>query len=142
MVGLPACYASAAARYGVPGGSSAASIELLRGDPMVIATRLLQLRTGTSSQQFAARLFKPEERDGRWLCRYEIDWPKGRKVSSATSSDSVQSIVAALQKIGIELYTSDCHRAGHLTWHAPRKGYGFPVTANVRDLLQGDDAHL
>ena len=77
---------------------------------MVIATRLLELRTGTSSLQFAVRLFKPEEKDGSWSCRYEIDWPKGRKVGSATGFDSMQSIVAALQKIGIEIYTSDHHR--------------------------------
>jgi hypothetical protein len=109
---------------------------------MVIATRLLQLRTGTTSLQFAVRVFKPGEKDGSWSCRYEIDWPKGRKVGTATGFDSVQSLVAALQKIGIEIYTSDCHRSGHLTWHGPRKGYGFPVTANVRDLLEGDDAHL
>jgi hypothetical protein len=109
---------------------------------MIIATRLLELRTGASSLQFAVRLFKPEEQDGGWSCRYEIDWPKGKKISSATGSVSVQAIVAALQKIGIELYTSDSHRSGHLTWHGSRKGYGFPVTANVRDLLQGDDALL
>src|SRR5580692_7211469 len=109
---------------------------------MVIATRMLELRTGTSSVQFAVRLFKPEEKDGSWLCRYEIDWPKGRGVSFATGHDSMQSILAALQKIGVELYTSDGHRSGHLTWHGSHKGYGFPVTANVRDLLEGDDAHL
>jgi hypothetical protein len=109
---------------------------------MVIATRLLELRTGTTSLQFAVRVFKPEEKDGSCSCRYEIDWPTGRKAGSATGFDSVQSIVAALQKIGVEVYTSDAHRSGQLTWHGSRKGYGFPVTANVRDLLEGDDAHL
>lgn len=109
---------------------------------MVIATRLLELDTGTSRLQFAVRLFKPEETDHSWSCRYEIDWPKGRKVGSATGFDSVQSIIAALQKIGIEIYTSDHHKSGRLTWRGSGTGYGFPVTAIVRDLLEGDDAHL
>jgi hypothetical protein len=84
----------------------------------------------------------PVAQGGGWLCRYEIDWPKGRTASSVGGSDAIQSIVAALQNIGIEIYTSDDHRSGHLTWHGSRQGYGFPVTANVRDLLVGDDTHL
>ena len=52
----------------------------------------------------------------------------------------VQAILAAMQMIGAELYTSDHHKAGYLMWHEPGCGYGFPVTQNPRDLLIGDDA--
>jgi hypothetical protein len=84
----------------------------------------------------------PEEDDGSWWCRYEIEWPSGKKASAAAGVDSVQSIMLALQKIGVEVYTSDYHKSGSLTWIGSGRGYGFPVAANVRDLLVGDDADL
>jgi len=45
-------------------------------------------------------------------------------------------------EFGIEIYTSEYHRQGKLSWCELGRGYGFPVTANVRDLLQGDDVGL
>ena len=100
------------------------------------------MRTGTIDAQVAIRLFRPEENDGSWSCRYEIDWPNGKKASFAGGVDAIQSLFIALQKIGIEIYTSDHHKSGNLSWFGPGEGYGFPVTANVRDLLEGDDADL
>jgi hypothetical protein len=46
----------------------------------------------------------------------------------------------ALQMIGGELYASEHHESGDLMFDAPRRGYGFPVAASLRDLLVGDDA--
>jgi hypothetical protein len=45
----------------------------------------------------------------------------------------------ALKTIGAQIYASDHHASGKLMWLEPGKGYGFPVTNNLRDLLVGDD---
>jgi hypothetical protein len=41
--------------------------------------------------------------------------------------------------IGADLYTSEPHKAGRLRWNELGAGYGFPVPANLRDLLIGED---
>src|SRR5258708_2867205 len=106
---------------------------------MLIGTRLLRMRTEDIDTEVAIRLFMPEATDDIWWCRYEIDWPNGQRAAAAAGADSIQSIVLALQKIGVEIYTSEHHKSGNLTWSAPGQGYGLPVSENVRDLLEGAD---
>jgi uncharacterized protein DUF6968 len=106
---------------------------------MVIATRSLKLEPPAKDIDIPVRIFMPEADNGSWRCAYEIDWPNGKRSSAAVGVDSVQVLLIALQKIGIEIYTSDYHRQGQLVWFEANQGYGFPVTRNVRDLLVGDD---
>jgi hypothetical protein len=54
----------------------------------------------------------------------------------------VQALELALRTIGAQIYASDHHASGKLMWLEPGKGYGFPVTSNLRDLLVGDDKDL
>jgi hypothetical protein len=107
---------------------------------MMIATRVLQLRAPERGVEIPIRLFAPQpgEHD-EWVCRYEIDWPEGRRIMSACGVDSVQAIVIALQMIGAEIYTSSYHKSGDLIFEGPSRGYGFPVPSTFRDLLIGDD---
>jgi len=42
--------------------------------------------------------------------------------------------------VGTEFYTSRYHKAGTLVFEERGRGYGFPVPANIRDMLVGDDA--
>jgi hypothetical protein len=107
---------------------------------MIIADRSLQLEQGNNSKNVAVRIFAPEREGTAWSCAYEIDWPEGTRRAAAGGFDSVQALVLALQKIGAEIYTSDYHKSGALSWSKPREGYGFPVAHNLRDLLIGDDA--
>ncbi|MDB5588091.1 hypothetical protein ABIB57_000868 [Devosia sp. UYZn731] len=58
----------------------------------------------------------------------------------AHGQDGVQALLIAMQKIGIELYSSSYHRAGNLMLDRPGSGYGFPVPPIMRDLLVGNDA--
>ena len=107
---------------------------------MVIADRVLTLRHGADDIKIPIRIFAPvNEKPGVWGCRYEVDWPKENRVVTAWGFDSVQAILIAMQMIGAEIYTSNYHKAGELFWEAPGKGYGFPVSPSLRDLLQGDD---
>jgi hypothetical protein len=109
---------------------------------MIIATRQLKVRTSSGDTNVEIRLFKPTNEDGMWVCNYEIDWPGGTKKSFAAGADAIQAIFLALQKVGIQLYTSDYHRSGGLYWSGSGGGYGFPVGSSLRDLLVGDDSNL
>jgi hypothetical protein len=58
------------------------------------------------------RLFQPENDEGMWICRYEIDWPSEKRSYFAGGVDSSQALILALQMIGAELYASAHHKAG------------------------------
>lgn len=54
--------------------------------------------------------------------------------------DAMQALVVALNMIGSDIYTSNYHKAGALFFDKPGNGYGFPVPANLRKMLVGNDA--
>jgi hypothetical protein len=105
----------------------------------MIATRVLKLQLEHDACDVPIRIFAPQDRDGSWSCRYEIDWPDGRHTMEVFGVDSIQAILLAFQMIGAELYTSEYHKSGQLIFHEPGQGYGFPVAASIRDLLIGND---
>jgi hypothetical protein len=107
---------------------------------MIVASRFLKLRQGQNDSDVAVRIFAPEQDHGGWSCRYEIDWPEGTRSGAASGYDSVQALLFALKMVGSEIYTSDYHKSGCLIWTEPYQGYGFPISQNLRDLLEGDDA--
>jgi hypothetical protein len=107
---------------------------------MLIGNRTLKLRENDGTREIEISMFAPKKaEDGAWSCRYEIDWPDGRRAKEAWGADSVQAIVLALNIIGSEIYTSDYHKAGQLMFDSQGRGYGFPVPVTLRDLLEGDD---
>jgi hypothetical protein len=108
---------------------------------MLIGGRQLTLHEGDIEIKIPVRLFAPQrEADGAWNCRYEIGWPDKMATKEIFGADSMQAIVLALQMVGFEIYTSEFHESGRLAGEKGRGGYGFPVMAEYRDLLQGDDA--
>ena len=109
---------------------------------MLIATRVLKLRRPPGNIEIPIRIFAPEQESVDWSCRFEIDWPDGSITMAARGIDAVQALHLALQMIGALIYTSDHNVSGKLMWLDPAKGYGFPVTNNIRDLLVGDDKKL
>ena len=109
---------------------------------MVIAARSLTLRSGDREIEIPIRLYAPEKTGTEWRCRFEIGWPEGKAERWGAGIDAVQALVIALQMIGVEIYTSRHREARSLQWLAPGQGYGFPVSNNARDLLEGDDANF
>ena len=109
---------------------------------MVIASRVLKLRQGPDEIPVPIRVFAPEQRDIDWACRFEIDWPDETFTFYAMGVDAVQALELALKMIGASLYGSDHHASGSLMWLESGRGYGFPVSYNIRDLLVGDDKTL
>ena len=106
---------------------------------MIIAERLLMLRRDGGEIKIPIEIHAPEKVRAEWRCRFVIGWPDGKAKRWGSGSDAVQSLLIAMQMIGAEIYTSSHHEAGRLYWFSPGRGYGFPVTNNIRDLLVGDD---
>ena len=106
---------------------------------MIIASRILKLTLSTGSHEVRIDIFKPSQNNGDWICNYVINWPDKPWESFAGGHDSMQALFSALQKIGFELYASEANKSEQLAWDN-WKGFGFPVPANARDLLVGDDA--
>ena len=107
---------------------------------MIIATRLLVLNSGNREADILIRIYAPEKAQVDWMCRFDIGWPEGKAERWGTGVDAVQALVMALQMVGVEIYTSHHHKSGRLRWLADGEGYGFPVSNNARDLLEGNDA--
>lgn len=107
---------------------------------MIIGTRSLKLRQGQNDASVAVRVFMPERGANSWTTRYEIDWPEATRKGVAHGLNSVQALMLALKMVGSEIYTSNYHKSKKLMWERPGQGYGFPVSQNIRDLLEGDDA--
>jgi hypothetical protein len=107
---------------------------------MVVATRMLTLKTESGEIGVPIRVFAPEKEDSGWSCRYQIDWPEGTEDMKAAGADSMQALIIAMKMIGADLYSSSYHRSGKLRFEAQGSGYGFPVVTSIRDLLEGDDA--
>jgi hypothetical protein len=105
----------------------------------IIATRTLILREQDGDKEVPIHIHAPEQKEGHWLCRYEVIWPDETWRYEAQGHDAVQAIELAFQMIGVQLYVTEDHKAGRLGWEEPGKGYGFPVSRGVRDLLVGDD---
>ena len=102
--------------------------------------RNLKLENGETISDVAIDVVWPTKRDGSWFCDWTIEWPDRRRTGSAGGIDPIQSLLNALRLIGSEIYCSNEHKSGRLSWSAGWSGYGFPVPAVIKDLLVGDDA--
>ena len=108
---------------------------------MIIATRTLTLRTEEGEVEVPIHIHAPEQKDTYWICNYDVDWPGEPCSRYGAGEDAVQAMIIALQMIAIELYVTDAHKEGRLGWGGEfNKGYGFPLTKNVRNLAVGYDA--
>jgi hypothetical protein len=106
---------------------------------MLIATRVLTLRSDGGDVEVPISMFAPEPGDRCWICRFEIDWPGESLKQYAAGEDAIQALELALNIIGALIYTSEFHKSGRLMWLEPGQGYGFPVAKSIRDLLIGHD---
>lgn len=106
---------------------------------MVLAVRTLTYHSDLGDVPVPISISAPETGIYGWKCDYKIAWPHEAYESAGWGFDAVQAIHLTLEKIGIELYTSEYHHSGRLSWTERGKGYGFPVPSNGRDLLIGDD---
>ena len=106
---------------------------------MVTAERILELKPG--SHDVRVSVTAPVLDDGSWFCTYQIQWPDGQRAVRIGGADSMQALVGALQLLGAEIYASQFHKDGRLSFEG-RPGYGIPVPSNFRPDLVGDDARF
>ncbi len=104
---------------------------------MIIAERTLDL--APDGQTVKISLTMPEIDDGSWFCTYRIDWPQGTRAVKTGGVDPIQALVCALQLLGAEIYASNFHKEGRLSFEG-QPGYGIPVPPNFRKDLVGYDA--
>jgi len=107
---------------------------------MVTLERSLVYASGDSDVEIRINVHAPIRGKRDWQCAYEIAWPDGSRRGFGYGVDSAQAMLLALHAIGTDIYTSDYHRSGRLSWERPGRGYGFPVPRTIRNLLIGDDA--
>lgn len=101
--------------------------------------RRLQVRLDVGIRPVDVTISNPSERNGSWLCRYDIGWPDGSRGDEIWGADALQAIYLCLQAVALTLYASDYHRTGSLYWQRPGDGYGFPMPKAGRMDLVGDD---
>ncbi len=109
---------------------------------MVIASRILKHRDQNGDRDISIRIHAPEKDRVDWICRFQIEWPNETADRWGSGVDAVQALLQAFQMIGAEIYTSNLHASGQLSWFEQGGGYGFPVPNNIRDLLTGADAEF
>ncbi len=107
---------------------------------MVILERSLSFASAGGDTKIKISVHAPTQGERDWQCAYEIAWPGAPRRGFGYGIDSAQAMLLALQAIGTDIYTSDYHRTGLLSWEQLGRGYGFPVPRTIRDLLIGDDA--
>jgi hypothetical protein len=71
---------------------------------VVIALRHLIVRRPSGDTEVPIRLFQPEEDNGAWICRYEIDWPSRKQSGFGAGVDSIQALILALKRILAQKY--------------------------------------
>jgi hypothetical protein len=106
---------------------------------MVILNRLLKIDAEGYHIDVPVKVYLPVDMGDHWQCEYEIGWPDNARRRKVFGIDSIQSLLIALQTIGVEIYSSEAHKSGKLIWLAPGDGYGFPLRAEHRDLSEGND---
>lgn len=106
---------------------------------MIILNRMLKIDAEGCQTEIPVRIYLPVDLGDHWQCEYEIGWPDNTRRRKVFGIDSIQSLLIALQTVGIEIYTSEAHKSGNLMWLERGDGYGFPLPAGVRDLYEGND---
>jgi hypothetical protein len=107
---------------------------------MIILSHMLHLESDSGEVPVEIRVFKPFLKEGIWYCRYEIDWPEGQRAMDIGGIDALQSLMGALQIVGVEIHRTSYHEEGQLRAPTRESGYGFPIVSNCRDMLVGNDA--
>ena len=106
---------------------------------MKIALRTLTFLEHDQAIQVPITISAPFHAQTDWYCEWSIGWPHGVRTARGYGVDSVQALRLTLEMIGAELYASPYHANGGLYFKIPNSGYGFPVPANMRDMLIGED---
>lgn len=108
----------------------------------VVASRMLTLTDNNSNRLVTVSIGRPEkftDSEG-FYCPFKITGLGDESVNWCGGIDEVQSLLLALERIGIVLTDTDEYKQGNLVWVGSDKGkLGFPHTDSSEML---SDLHL
>jgi hypothetical protein len=78
------------------------------------------------------RFFKPEDEDGNFFCRVQIDWPEGPKDKRAGGVDKVQALSLGMQLAHTDLLAARNIDGRVVEWLG-EQSLGLPLASSVRD---------
>jgi hypothetical protein len=81
---------------------------------MVILNRTLKIDVEDRQTEVLVSVYLPVDLGDHWQCEYEIGWPDDARRRKVFGIDSIQSLLIALQAIGIDICTSEAHKSGSL----------------------------
>lgn len=78
------------------------------------------------------RFFRPEEDQGSFFCRYEIDWPDGTRTKRHGGVDEVQALLLAMQAAHTDLLAARNNDRREVQW-LDDQSLGLPIASGIRD---------
>jgi hypothetical protein len=84
-------------------------------------------------QDVPCRFFRPEADDSSFRCRFEIDWPEGRRSKIAGGGDEVQALLLAMQLAHTDLLAARENEGREVSW-LDEPTLGLPIAEVMRDL--------
>ena len=94
----------------------------------VIARRVFKF----DGHSVECRFCRPEEDDGSFFCRVEIDWPEGTKNKRAGGVDGVQALLLGMALAHTDLLAARNKDGRAVEW-LEDQSLGLPVTPIIRD---------
>jgi hypothetical protein len=83
-------------------------------------------------QDVSCRFFRPEPDGSSFQCRFEIDWPEGRRSKAAGGIDEVQALLLAMQRAHTDLLAARENDGREVSWLDERT-LGLPIARSIRD---------
>ncbi len=101
----------------------------------IIARRDFELVDGNSVNVLVGVPDRFPDSEHDYYCPYQILGLQDERVRYAAGIDSIQAIMLALERIGIDLYTSEEYKDGRLKSQSHKKGdLGFPLPDGLSDI--------
>ena len=94
----------------------------------VIARRVFKV----DGHDVECRFLKPEEDDGSFFCRVQIDWPEGTKSKKAGGVDEVQALLLGMMLAHTDLLAAR-NMDGRVVEWLDEQSLGLPVASSVQD---------
>jgi hypothetical protein len=107
----------------------------------LVVERTFRLKSNVAVE-VTARIFRPVAEGNDFRCSYTIDWPDKQENGRAYGVDSLQALLLAVQRLGVDVYCSGYKKRGDLVWLQEGGGFGLPLPKNLTDLYEGDDPPL
>jgi hypothetical protein len=98
----------------------------------IASEQFIERTLKVDGQDVTCRFFRPEPDGSSFRCRFEIDWPEGRRSKAAGGVDEVQALLLAMQGAHTDLLAAREKDGREVSWLDERT-LGLPVAKSIRD---------